>query len=280
MKKLISNQHELLSVLAAQGDAAAFFSIITPFIRETYLHERQKGVSHEEATKNGVSVAVALFEKMQLVAIDHLDGWCSEHCTVVRQDGADELAEFLPSKNNPTEVAAFLHICSQYLMRAGSVSAKKNKRHGRSILKNTPRKKGLLITALLLICIGVAVVLFFQSGLKLLVVLKTPHNQFQLQLPPGDRFIANSTQIPTDTLVKRDTVLVIDTVVPKPDTAQAVPVVKKRPIVVVPPKPAIVPEQMVTRPVPPPTRPQPQPALSGLGSSVDQPSSPVLPTVP
>ncbi len=129
MKKKITTEQELLIQIAAQGDAAAFFSMISSALREYFLKLCSCGDSIEDSAQKVYETAETLFKKLQHTHPDNFDHWIEAEFSSLFQNSNSE-HEIILDKN------LFVH-CEKVLVETQRVLFRVA-----SAIKSNQQKKG------------------------------------------------------------------------------------------------------------------------------------------
>lgn len=256
MKKKISTGHELLSHIAARGDAAAFYSLVSPSLKEYFFKLRSDGETVEECSEKISECAISLFKKFQHTEPDNVEDWLES-----------ELETFSVRKNNDNEVV----LDKQLFLQCDAVLADTQLQLLRtaSILKNGSRKQGLftfparhktffsLVAAFIIIAV-LSAVLFGFYGMRVDMSFSENDALFKKKNPTRDT---------TTTAISADSVKIADSTISAP--VPEAPPVQPKPV---PPQPR--PRPRVTQ-TPPPPPPPPPPALENGQPESNQSPQPI-----
>lgn len=253
MKKKILTGHELLSHIAASGDAAAFYSLVSSSLKEYFFKLRSDGETVEESSEKVSECAISLFKKFQHTDPDNFEDWLES-----------ELETFSVRKNNDNEVV----LDKQLFLQCDSVLADTQMQLLRtaSILRNGSRKQGLFTfparhkTLFTLVVVSIIItilsfVLFGFYGMKVDMSFSKNYTLFKKKNPARD---TTSTAVSIDSVKNADSTISA----PVPETP---PVKESKPV---PPPPR--PRPRVTHtppPPPPPPPPAPENELPELNQS-------------
>jgi hypothetical protein len=260
MKKKITTGPELLSHIAASGDAAAFYALVSPSLREYFFKLRSNGETIEESSEKIIECAISLFKKFQHTDPDDFEDWLKS-----------ELETFSGSINNDSEVV----LDKQLFLQCDTVLADAQKQLLRTAntLRCGSRKRGVLafpgrhktiftLVAASIIISVLFVVLFGFYGMRADISFSKNDLLFKKKNTVRDTTV--SSVVSADSVKKSDSTISV-----------AVPVTPVQEPKPVPPPPR--PRPRVTH-TPPPPPPPPAPA-NDLSES-NQTSQPIPDQVP
>jgi hypothetical protein len=230
MKNKITTGYELLFQIAADGDAAAFYSLISPALREYFLKLRSRGDTLEESSEKIYESSITLFRKFQHAHPENFDSWLeSELETISHHSNNDN--EIVLDKNLFHQCDAVLADAQKQLLRAAS--AMKNVNRKRRLAGFLGRYKlafSLFAAALLIIVLSM--VLFGYYGMRLNMTFSEKSTFLHRSISGQD---STSVVSSLDTAKHADSTL---------GTAVSEPPVQ------------------VSKPVPPPPSPKPRPRVT------------------
>jgi hypothetical protein len=165
MKKKISTEQELFFQVAAHGDAAAFFSMISPALRDYFLKLCSHGDSVEESAQKVCETAETLFKKLQHAHPDNFDHWIETEFSSLSHNGNSE-HEVILDKNLLVQSEKVLKETQKVLFRVASTI--KNKRHEKGVIVFLGRHKIATSFAIIAILASIAsIILYGYYGFRL-----------------------------------------------------------------------------------------------------------------
>jgi hypothetical protein len=165
MKKKISTEQELFFQVAAHGDAAAFFSMISPALRDYFLKLCSHGDSVEESAQKVCETAETLFKKLQHAHPDNFNHWIETEFSSLSHNGNSE-HEVILDKNLFVQCEKVLKETQKVLFRVASTI--KNKRHEKGVIVFFGRHKIATSFAIIAILASIAsIILYGYYGFRL-----------------------------------------------------------------------------------------------------------------
>jgi hypothetical protein len=226
MKKKITTEQELLLDIAAHGDAAAFYSLISSSLKEYFLKLRSHGESPEESADKTFEKATTLFKKFQNANPENFNQWLESANEETSQHANGE-HEIILDRNQFLQCDAVLAETQKRLLR--TASALKQKRRKKGIVFFFSKHKMVAVSISILLILGISsVVLFGFYGVKIGMSLS-------IKAP----FLQDSTSIQDSIVAKASSDSIAHT--------------DSTPKVVIPETPV-----QESKPVPPPPKPRPR----------------------
>jgi hypothetical protein len=158
MKKKITTGQDLFIEIAAHGDAAAFFSMISPALRDYFLKLCSHGDSVEASAQKVYETAETLFKKLQNAHPDNFDHWVETEFGSLSHVGTSE-HEIILDKNLFRQCEKVLEETQKVLFRAASTIKSKQKKKGFTVFLG--RHKIITAFAILTVLVSILTVIFF-----------------------------------------------------------------------------------------------------------------------
>lgn len=158
MKKKITTEQELFIQVAAHGDAAAFFSMISPALRDYFLKLCSHGDSIEESAQKVFDTAETLFKKLQHAHPENFDHWIETEFSLLSHNGNSE-HEVILDKNLFVQCENVLKETQKVLFRVASVI--KSKRQEKGLTVFFARHKIATSFAIIAILASVATIILY-----------------------------------------------------------------------------------------------------------------------
>jgi hypothetical protein len=177
MKKKITTEQELFIQVAAHGDAAAFFSMISPALRDYFLKLCSHGDSIEESAQKVYETAETLFKKLQHAHPDNFDHWIETEFSSLSHNGNSE-HEVILDKNLFVQCEKVLKETQKVLFRVAS--SIKSKRQEKGMIVFFARHKIATALAIIAILVSIGSVIlygYFDFRLDLSVFTAKPNEK-------------------------------------------------------------------------------------------------------
>ncbi|HEX2958514.1 MAG TPA: hypothetical protein VHO70_16885 [Chitinispirillaceae bacterium] len=197
MKKKIITEQELFIQVAAHGDAAAFFSLISPLLSDYFLKLCSRGDSVEESALKVYEIAETLFKKLQHAKPENFDNWIETEFASVSTGNSEQ--EVILDKNLFVQCEMVLRETQKVLFRAASVI--KNNQNKKGITVFLARHKITAVLAIIASAISiVSITLFGYYGFRF------DMSSFKTKQTKGIQQIDSTTTVLSDSLKQADSI--------------------------------------------------------------------------
>jgi hypothetical protein len=225
MKKKITTEQELLLDIAAHGDAAAFYSLISSSLKEYFLKLRSHGESPEESADKTFEKAITLFRKFQNANPENFSQWLESANEETFQHTNGE-HEIILDKNQFLQCDAVLAETQKRLLKTASALKQKKRKNG--LVGFFLKHKMVAVATFILLVLGISsIILFGFYGMKIGMSfsIKAPFLQDSISIK--DTIVA---KVPSDTIARTDsTAKVVIPVTPVQESKPVPPTPKPRP---------------------------------------------------